>query len=178
MVKHTQKIFKIIRFTCLLAVMVLGLATIIGTGGGGGSSGNVDDGVENGSNGDDGDNNDIIEEKVDNPIIGKWYCKFQTSTTTQGSTSTSTSYTDIEFFPDGTYKSEPKSTVCTYSGKWHLNGNKLTERLTSGSGADYCRNVDTSLSRTYTINARDGRLEMNGTFRVNGTSVSQRITCD
>jgi len=168
-VKHTQKVYKTIRLICLLAVIIFGLATIIGTGGGSSS---------NNGNGSNGNNNDNVEEDANATIIGQWYCKFQTSTTTQGSTSSSTSYTDIEYFPDGTYKSEPKGTVCTYRGKWYLNGNKLTERLTSGSGADYCRNVDTKLSRTYTINVRDGRLEMNGTYRVNGTSVSQRITCD
>ena len=166
---YPQKLIKVLRYTFLTAVIILGLVTIIGTGGGSGS---------NSGDGGDGNNNDTVEEKVDNPVIGQWYCKDKTSMTAQGSTYNDVSYYDIEYFSDGTYKAEPKGTVCTYRGKWLLNGNKLTERLTSGSGADYCRNVDTKLSRTYTINVRDGRLEMNGTYRVNGTSVSQRITCD
>jgi len=165
--KYPGKFMKALRYTLLTSIFVLGLMTIIGTGG----SDDNDDGYDN-------DNNyESIENDKNSSIVGSWTCREQYTSSYQGSSYSGSSNYDMEFYSNGTWKSNPYDTNCVYRGNWSLSGNSLTLRITSGSGAAHCSNIDTS-PRNYNINIRNGQLEWSGTYTTDGSSVSTRTTCN
>ncbi len=88
-----KKIFTTLRYTCLLAVIVLGLVTIIGTGGSSdnGSSNGSDNGSENGtangrdSDDDNGNGNGFVGEDTFTNSIGMDFVYIEPGTFIMGS---------------------------------------------------------------------------------------------
>ena len=128
-----KKMVMCLKLIVVNAIIVLGVISIIGSSGDSGGGGN-----ENG----DFDNNNV------GSLLGVWLC---TTTFTDAYGGHHSSSSDIEYFADGTYESNPYEIPCTARGSWNLSGDQLTENITSVSGSDNSCNIENWDTTSYTV---------------------------